>query len=30
MVHVPYKGGDAAGISLVSGETQAMIATTAW
>jgi tripartite-type tricarboxylate transporter receptor subunit TctC len=29
MVHVPYKGGDAAGISLVSGETQAMIATTA-
>jgi len=27
MVHVPYKGGDAAGISLVSGETQAMIAT---
>jgi len=27
MVHVPYKGGDAAGVSLVSGETQAMIAT---
>ena len=29
MVHVPYKGGDAAGISLIAGETQAMIATTA-
>jgi tripartite-type tricarboxylate transporter receptor subunit TctC len=27
MVHVPYKGGDAAGVSLVAGETQAMIAT---
>ena len=29
MVHVPYKGGDAAGISLVAGETQAIMATTA-
>lgn len=29
MVHVPYKGGDAAGISLIAGETQAMIASTA-
>ena len=29
MVHVPYKGGDAAGISLVSGETQAIVASTA-
>lgn len=29
MVHVPYKGGDAAGISLVAGETQAIVATTA-
>ena len=27
MVHVPYKGGDAAAVSLVAGETQAMIAT---
>lgn len=27
MVHVPYKGGDAAGVSLISGETQALIAT---
>ena len=27
MVHVPYKGGDAADVSLVAGETQAMIAT---
>jgi hypothetical protein len=26
-VHVPYKGGDAAGVSLVAGEIQAMIAT---
>ena len=26
MVHVPYKGADAAGVSLVAGETQAMIA----
>jgi tripartite-type tricarboxylate transporter receptor subunit TctC len=29
MVHVPYKGGDAAGISLVAGETQAIVASTA-
>ena len=29
MVHVPYKGGDAAGISLVAGETQTMMASTA-
>jgi tripartite-type tricarboxylate transporter receptor subunit TctC len=29
MVHVPYKGGDAAGVSLVAGETQAMVASTA-
>lgn len=29
MVHVPYKGGDAAGISLVAGETQAIMASTA-
>ncbi|HTD90358.1 MAG TPA: tripartite tricarboxylate transporter substrate binding protein, partial [Burkholderiales bacterium] len=29
MIHVPYKGGDAAGVSLIAGETQAMIATTA-
>jgi tripartite-type tricarboxylate transporter receptor subunit TctC len=29
MVHVPYKGGDAAGISLVAGETQAMVGSTA-
>jgi tripartite-type tricarboxylate transporter receptor subunit TctC len=29
MVHVPYKGGDAAGVSLVAGETQAMMATSA-
>ncbi len=29
MVHVPYKGGDAAGISLIAGETQAIVATTA-
>ena len=28
-VHVPYKGGDAAGISLIAGETQVMIGTTA-
>ena len=27
MVHVPYKGGDAAAVSLVAGETQAMVAT---
>lgn len=27
MVHVPYKGADAAGVSLVQGETQAMITT---
>ncbi len=27
MVHVPYKGGDAAGVSLAAGETQAMVAT---
>jgi tripartite-type tricarboxylate transporter receptor subunit TctC len=27
MVHVPYKGGDAAGVALVGGELQAMIAT---
>jgi tripartite-type tricarboxylate transporter receptor subunit TctC len=27
MVHVPYKGADAAGISLVAGETQAMMTT---
>ena len=27
MMHVPYKGGDAAGVSLVAGETQAMIGT---
>ncbi len=26
MVHVPYKGGDAAGVALVGGELQAMIA----
>jgi len=26
MVHVPYKGADAAGVSLVAGETQAIIA----
>ena len=29
MVHVPYKGGDAAGISLIAGETQVMIGSTA-
>jgi tripartite-type tricarboxylate transporter receptor subunit TctC len=29
MVHVPYKGGDAAGISLVAGETQVLMASTA-
>ena len=29
MVHVPYKGGDAAGISLVAGETQTIVASTA-
>jgi tripartite-type tricarboxylate transporter receptor subunit TctC len=29
MVHVPYKGGDAAGISLVAGETQTIMASTA-
>jgi len=27
MIHVPYKGGGPAGIAIVSGETQAMIAT---
>ncbi len=29
MVHVPYKGGDAAGISLIAGETQVMVGSTA-
>lgn len=29
MVHVPYKGGDAAGISLVAGETQTIVGSTA-
>ena len=29
MVHVPYKGGDAAGISVVAGETQTIMASTA-
>jgi tripartite-type tricarboxylate transporter receptor subunit TctC len=28
-VHVPYKGGDAAGVSLIAGETQVMIGSTA-